>query len=239
MTEVQWLTCTDPMPMLEFLRDKTSDRKLRLFACACCRRILRFIRHSQSREALDFAERFADGLARKKELTATRLALTQALELRTKLSQTVASTVYSTLHDNAQGAAEETVEVTMSVGLTRKERQVKKPASFHEAAALSARELKALIEATLGRNRKAQCVLLRDIVGNPFRPLAEEPAWRTAKVVALAQAIYERRAFARMPALADALERAGCADATMLAHCRGRGPHARGCWLLDAILERG
>ncbi len=78
--------------------------------------------------------------------------------------------------------------------------------------------------------------LLRDIFGNPFRPVAFDPAWRTETVVALASAIYAERAFDRMPILADALEEAGCDHADILAHCRGPGPHARGCWVVDAVL---
>jgi hypothetical protein len=54
----------------------------------------------------------------------------------------------------------------------------------------------------------------------------------------LAEAIYEERAFDRMPILADALEEAGCADADVLRHCRDPGPHVRGCWVLDLILDK-
>src|SRR5205085_12433942 len=81
-----------------------------------------------------------------------------------------------------------------------------------------------------------QAALLRDIVGNPFRPVALDPAWRTAAVVGLAEAIYAGRAFDRLPILADALEDAGCDNPDVLAHCRGPGPHVRGCWVVDLIL---
>src|SRR5205807_9968252 len=82
------------------------------------------------------------------------------------------------------------------------------------------------------------CDLLRCVIGNPFRPASVAPAWRTPSVMALACAAYEDRRFEDLPLLADALEEAGCTDAAILAHCRGPGPHVRGCWALDLILSK-
>ena len=84
-----------------------------------------------------------------------------------------------------------------------------------------------------------QCLLLRDIFGNPFRPVAFAPSWRSSSVVALARAMYESREFAAMPVLADALEEAGCDAADILAHCRNpHGVHVRGCWVVDLVLGK-
>ena len=85
---------------------------------------------------------------------------------------------------------------------------------------------------------KNQTPLLRDIFGNPFRPVVADPAWLTPTVVAIASAIYEERAFARLPILADALEEAGCTDADLLLHCRTPGEHVRGCWAVDLVLGK-
>jgi hypothetical protein len=73
MTEEEWLHCTDPHPMLEFLRGKASDRKLRLFAAACSRRLWRWIDALGCR-AVEVAEDFADGIAGPDDLRAARLA---------------------------------------------------------------------------------------------------------------------------------------------------------------------
>jgi len=80
--------------------------------------------------------------------------------------------------------------------------------------------------------------LLRDIFGNPFRPVAFDPAWRTATATSLAEAIYADRAFDRLPILADALEDAGCTSADVLEHCRQPGEHVRGCWVVDLVLAK-
>jgi hypothetical protein len=88
------------------------------------------------------------------------------------------------------------------------------------------------------REDLAQCALLRCIFGNPFRPAAVDSAWLTPGVVELARAIYDDRAFERMPILADALEEAGCTNADILTHCRLPGPHVRGCWVVDLVLGK-
>jgi hypothetical protein len=80
--------------------------------------------------------------------------------------------------------------------------------------------------------------LLRDIFGNPFRPVACDTAWLTSDVIALACGIYDERAFDRTPILADALQDAGCDSADVLDHCRGAGPHVRGCWVVDLLLGK-
>jgi hypothetical protein len=79
---------------------------------------------------------------------------------------------------------------------------------------------------------------VRDIFGSPFHPVEFDPEWRTAIVWDLAETIYEQRAFDHMPLLADALFAAACSDETVLEHCRGDGPHVRGCWVVDLVLEK-
>jgi len=87
----------------------------------------------------------------------------------------------------------------------------------------------------------AQANLLRHLIGNPFRRVRIAPAWlvwNNGTIPKLARAMYEDQAFNRLPILADALEDAGCSNAEILDHCRGPGPHVRGCWVMDAILGK-
>jgi hypothetical protein len=89
------------------------------------------------------------------------------------------------------------------------------------------------------RQLRPQAGLLRDVLGNPFRPAAIAPSLLTSTVVSLAEGIYADRAFDRLPILADALEDAGCDDPDLLGHCRGPGPHVLGCWVIDLVLGKG
>jgi hypothetical protein len=63
MREDQWLSCADPEPMLDFLGREPS-RKLKLFGCACIRRIWRPLTDRRCRRLVEVAERDADGRAR-------------------------------------------------------------------------------------------------------------------------------------------------------------------------------
>jgi hypothetical protein len=88
------------------------------------------------------------------------------------------------------------------------------------------------------RRREAvdQAALLRDVIGNPFRPVGFSPEWRTEHTVGIALKMYDERDFAAVPILADALEEAGCDDPEMLNHCHKPGIHVRGCWVVDLVL---
>lgn len=95
-------------------------------------------------------------------------------------------------------------------------------------------------ETTEPDEKSRQCDLLRDIFGNPFRPVRIDQTWKEwndATVVHLARALYDERRFADLPILADALEEAGCLDKHILTHCRQPALHVRGCWVLDALLR--
>lgn len=63
-------------------------------------------------------------------------------------------------------------------------------------------------------------------------------AWNDSTVPKIARAIHDECVFDRLPILADALEEAGCADVALLSHCRGSGPHVRGCWVVDLLLTK-
>jgi hypothetical protein len=90
--------------------------------------------------------------------------------------------------------------------------------------------------------RSHQAVVLRCIFGNPFRPPpaihSTSQYWNDRIIPKLAHAIYIDQAFERMLILADALEESGCDDDQILGHCRGPGPHVKGCWVVDTLLGK-
>ena len=236
MTEAEWLTCEDPREMLEGgWAWPFSERKFRLFGCACCRRIWPLITAPESRKAVEVSEALADGRSREGRRAAANGAATMVAR-RDRGSAPCA----------AEEASKRLVRVyrtgSLLAGWASRTAYFAHEASYtgaYHAAGTADRAAFDVGNRAKVAERTAQAALIRDIFGNPFRPVALDPAWLTSDVLLLARGIYEERAFDRMPILADALQDAGCDSADVLAHCRGDGPHVRGCWVVDLLLGKG
>jgi hypothetical protein len=232
MTESEWQACADPRPMLEFLKGRMSDRKLRLFACACCRRIWHLLSNKGIRDTIEIAERFADGLVRDEERSDACKMAQQAAQSRAvtrrpvspKWERRAASMVYYASARDAMEAAYNAPQFAIEVLIWR--------VGGYEAC-----DSKTISQGEYS----LQADDLRDIFGNPFCPAAVDPhwlAWNNATIAKLARVIYDERAFDHLLILADALEEAGCGNADILSHCRQPGEHVRGCWVVDLILGK-
>jgi hypothetical protein len=230
--------------MLELLRGKVSDRKLRLFAVACCRLVGELLT-DEAREAVAAAERFADGRASAEELARLRALTLTRRQGQGDVGVAAGYAARAAFHAAAAWGAErdashQCAEVTRCAQAAAS-RAARGSYGGQGATTGPARAsvLRTIGEGARLTQRDQQRALLRDVVGNPFRPAAVPAAWRdwnAGAVVHLAQAIYEERRFGDLPVLADALEDAGCTDAEVLGHCRRLGEHTRGCWVVDALL---
>lgn len=222
MTEADYLASDEPVTLLAAFGGGLSRRKLLLFACGCVRLVPFKATDPKTRRAVDLLERHADGAV-------TAEAVTDALRsfwgVRTPAPFLVG--VGPRANPLAYPTAAAVYQITRVLA-----DPPENPADPAEIADHVARLL------TSGRGPAAQARLFREVAGNPFRPVAFDPAWRTSAVVGLAEAVQADRAFDRLPILADALEDAGCDAAELLAHFRGPGVHARGCWALDLVLGK-
>jgi hypothetical protein len=196
--------------MLELLRGKVSDRKLRLFAVACCRQF-----HTSDEgfvQAIGIAEKYADGSGSKAGLRRARQAVKKVRHAQIDSGKEDWASYWLaevTASESAFRMVAAEIERLIGEGLVTPHRRILAPAA------------------------------VRCIFGPlPFRPVALDSAWRTSNVTALAQAIYDDRAFDRLPILADALEDGGCDNADILNHCRQPGEHVRGCWVVDLVLGK-
>jgi hypothetical protein len=244
MTEAEWLACTDPEALLLHLLDKASDRKLRLFAVACCRRLWDQLKDERSRSFLEVAERYADGQASGAEYQAAYQGARRAEDDEVAEDTRSPAGVLAGAFDAYFWRSPTGTAVGLySRALAKHAQLASNGVASHLAdmappAGGTAAEENAAWQMHWDEERALHCRLLRDSIGNPFRPVSARPEWLTPEAVALAQAIYERHAFERLPALADLLHEVGYGDQEMLEHLRGPGPHARGCWALDLVLGK-
>jgi hypothetical protein len=214
-SEDEWRSCESPQPLLTYLKSKTSSRKFRLYAAACARRIWSHLSYRESRQSVEVAERFADGQANAKERAAAEEAADDIVDV----------IVDEEAGDTAYHAALAAAWCARSFS--------RDPDSDSGHAAFYA--------ATTVGDKAPFLALVHCVFGNPFHPVTAKRTWLTwndGAVRRVAQAIYDERAFDRMPVLADALEDAGCNDEHILSHCRSAGSHARGCHVLDALLGK-
>jgi hypothetical protein len=226
MTEREWLQATNPDVMIKFLRGKPSERKLKLFAVACCRQFWHLLTDERSRRAVEVAERYADGKATAEELAAARTAAARTL-------------VRPAIWDAACAATSSTTRAATWIAGWAMARAIAQAIEWE--ATWAAVRAEAWVEAWETTTWIKPSSLLRDIFANPFRPNTLNPTWLTwhdGLLVSMAQKMYDGHDFSDMPVLADALEDAGCDNLDILTHCRHPSEHVRGCWVVDSILGR-
>ena len=211
MTEAEWVSCTDPQPMLEHLRDRAGVRKFRLFALGCARRAGKAGRRP-ARHVLWVAERFADGLTRGPERE-------EAARWARRARDPVCNVALFALLRRPQDAVRAAL---LAVAANRGDDQAERAARCR------------LIRCVFGNPFRPPPALAPEVLAwdggavvNLARQAYEERQLPSGELDPV-----------RLAVLADALEEAGCADDTILGHLRGPGPHARGCWVLDRLLGK-
>jgi hypothetical protein len=218
---------------------KFSARKLRLFAVSCFQPYKTMLTDERFATVLTVAERFADGTASCRELAIARSDARQAFTEKRAPEDELKRAALAAATWRVPGVVLDDPLTPDRLVTAAEDAALYTPHRVARYRGLS-------VDLSYGdvyhhayrAEEQAQAVLLRDIFRNPFRPVAFDPRWRSADVLGLARGIYEDRAFDRLPLLADALMDAGCADERVINHCRGEGPHVRGCWVVDLALNK-
>jgi hypothetical protein len=239
MDEQQWLASADPQAMLRRLirgqdvwpinpydpvhsgrHPLASDRKLRLFACACCRQVWDRLTDPRSRRAVEVAEMYADeGEAVAKAMGKAWLYLDMEAP-----------------HEDgwvwAAGSCSDNLPRWLNDPMPARDRLV--------PPAAQADLLRCLFGNPFRDSQRLRS--LHHVEGKTYEftspRLRSWLAWNNGTVPRLAEQIYADLDWAALPVLADALEESGCVDADLLGHLRGPGPHAKGCWAIDLLLGK-
>ena len=222
MTEAEWFACNEPGSLIPLSWEKTQGRKILLFGSACCRRIWGLLIHPATRTAVEVVERYAD-------VGVERFELVEAA----KGARLASGLAHEDAEPFASAADPGPASYEMAAHAAYKVAYPARPVGWQlmREAAEAARDAS-------GRLSEAaeQVALIRDIFGNPFRPVTFSPSWRTDTVVTLARQMYDARDFSAMPILADALQDAGCENEDVLEPLPGAGTAYAGagwwtwCW---------
>ena len=222
MSEQEWLQIEKPIPMLAYVQSSIGDRPLRMFALALYRSYWEYLEGNDSRAIVTFAESMADNDLPKQQL---------------KEMSELASEVYEAYEFNPLCRC---IHFLLRTSM----RFENKPFMEYWFGADNASEV-LLFEIQDMENLTGHrvdfsylCKIIRDIFGNPFRPVTFHTNWRTPTTQSLAQTMYDNRDFSAMPILGDALEEAGCDNDDILRHCQDKSEHVRGCWVVDLVTDR-
>ena len=221
MTQTEWLSCTEPTRMLNFLRVEGERAQVCLFAVACYRQCWDHL-DDPTRRVLGVAESYAEGRITLAELRAANAGHFVGDVGEATIS--IKGIIIAADHAGWDVAFDKAAETY--------------PNSENNPDAPVNAEARAAKIENYRAEQTVQCCLIRDIFGNPFHPTPVDPAWSLPRNKGLAEAIYDEENFEGLTILADALEDAGCNDAEILDHCRGHGPHVRGCWVVDLVLGK-
>ncbi len=252
MTEAEWNNCTDPQAMLNWLqeRGRLTDRKARLVAVAACRSWWQLLEDERSRRAVEVAELVAEGCGSPEERQRAEAdAETAYEETRPACEAARSANALASKSGAIARTAGRPIAVScaaLAAAATCRERPAEAAGQAVNAMTMAVVSLTIPLglatedwDAGWRSVESAHAERIR-CMGGPwhFHPTSIHASLLVPEVVALATTIYEQRALARLPELAHALADAGCTDADLLDHLRGPGPHGKGCWALDEILQR-
>src|SRR5262245_35109215 len=201
MTEAEWMACEDASAMLNFLNVNPRNLRVRLYAVACCTRTRYLSKSNRSHPTAENAPFHADLVTIAKDLGETR-------RIRDQIEEALAACQF-TEHDlfSIRLELEEAlVDMLKHGNLMDPDERV----LIHYRVAPGAFEAEVGLIGRQPAERGIQAALLREIFGNPFRPVTFDPICRTTTAVQIAEGMYDSRDFAAMPILADALQDAGC-----------------------------
>ena len=238
MTEAEWLACGEPQRMLEFLqeRGRLTERRLRLFACACCRRVIPSFHDRRLTEAVEVAERLADGMAAAGEREEAARALLYVPGLLDDVRRIGVEDRAGHVRHHAACAAMRALDAAHWATNVKVAARYAAAIRYWEAEADGE-------EAALRAEQAVQAGLIRCVFASPFHnsvspahsPMTSSLAVGACAARGLPSGHLDN---ARLAVLSDALEDAGCSDAAILSHLRSPAPHVRGCWALDLILGK-
>lgn len=252
LTEAQWLTGTQTYVLLKYLqqhllvaRAKGGKRKLRLLSVGCCRADWHLITNADCRRTIEVAERAADSKATRIEVrnaAASCDALAIAAQDRMQVLMQRGHNYRSSNPEVKAIMLDQAMAYAASYAASQRGGILGLQIVTNSVAQLQVMQPDAAAELPLSEKTRdvgaRHCDLIRDVFGNPFRPVTIDPRWCSSTVLDLARTIYDDRGWERMPILADALMDAGCDSEDLIKHCQGTGPHVRGCFVVDLLLGK-